>query len=156
MTDEQRDQLAQMLGPINRDVDKNKVEADFEAATKQLQNFIEQRRIAPEDLPHYKVQKVVVNGDCMTIVTDTIHYVHVLTESSGYGDSAYLSTSDHPNIEDARNLGILSQEQYDEYKKAQQAYLGQCREINVRNRLKDLVHAAGAATVQEYLDELNQ
>ena len=155
MTDEQQAQVVKMCDTINRDVDKNKMETDFEAMERQLNAFIELRRINPEDLPQYKVQKVVKDYAGMTIVTDTFHYVQVSAEP-GHSGSVDFCTSGNPDIEDAHDMGILSQEQYDEYKKAQQAYCGQCREINVRNRLKDLVHAAGAGTIQEYLNELNQ
>ena len=155
MTDEQRDQVARMCDPINRDVDENKLETDFEVVSHQLNGYIRLRRIEPENLPQYKVQKVVMDYNCMTIITDTGHYVHVSAEP-GYHNSIDFSATGLLDIEDAHNLGILSQEQYDEYKKARQAYLEQRRKIEARTRLTNFVCEAGAANVQEYLDELNQ
>lgn len=154
MNDAQRDQLAQMLGPINDQAAKNKLETDYENVSHQLHAFIKQQRINPEDLPNYKVQKVVSVDDCMTIITTTGQFVHVSVDTLDYGDTAYLSTGGHPDIEDAHDLGILSQEQYDGYKKAQQAYLEQRRKTGTRDRLERLVRDVGADNVQEYLDEL--
>jgi hypothetical protein len=91
----------------------------------------------------------------MTIITRSGQYVHVSAEP-GYRDGVDFCTSDTPDIEDARDMGILSKEQYDEYKDAQQAYLRQRRKINTRDRLERLVREAGAGNVQEYLNELNQ
>ena len=155
MTEEQRKQLALMCASINKDVDKNRAEEYHEKMSAQLHAFIRQQSIDPEELPYYKVQKVVRDCDSMTIITDTGRYVHVSAEP-GYHDSVDFSVGGHPDIEDAHDMGILSKEQYDEYKKAQQAYLGQCREINARTRLTNFVREIGAASVQEYLDELKQ
>lgn len=152
MTDKQR-QLVQMLGPINDQAAKNKLEMDFEAPHHQLQVFIKKLRINPEDLPDYKIQKVVTDCDCMTIVTDGGQYVHV-SAAPGFGNTVDFITSGYPDIEDAHDLGILSQEQYDEYKKAQQVYFERRRKIGTRDRLERLVRDVGADNVQEYLDEL--
>ena len=154
MTDKQRNHLVQMLGPINAQAAKNKLEADFEAAKKHLHAFIKLRSIAPEDLPDHKLRKVVEDYNCMTIITDTGHYVHVSAEP-GYHDTVDFGTG-YPDIEGAHNMGILSQEQYDEYKKAQQAYLERHRKIDARNRLTNFVREVGAANVQGYLDEISQ
>jgi hypothetical protein len=155
MNDAQTDHLIQMLGPINDQAAKNKLETDFEAASRQLQAFIEQQRIKPEDIPGRKIRMVLTGYNCMTLVTYGGHYVHV-SASPGYGDSVDFCTTDCPDIEDAHNMGILSQEQYDEYKKAQQDYLGQRRKIDARNRIKRLVLDVGANNVQGYLDKLKQ
>ena len=134
--------------------DKNKLETDYEKATTHLHAFIKLRSIDPENLPQYKVQKVVMDYNCMTIITDTCHYVHVSAEP-GYHDSVDFGVG-QPDIEDAHDMGILSQEQYDEYKKAQQAYLKQQRGVGTRNRVKRLILDVGASNVQQYLDALNQ
>ena len=155
MNDEQRKQLVKMCDSINRDVDKNKLETRFDAVGRQLQEFIKLRSIHPENLPQYKVQKVVMDYNCMTIITDDRHYVHVSADP-GYEGCVDFGASDCLDIEDAHNMGILSQEQYDEYKKAQQAHLGQRRKINARTRLTQFVREVGADTVQEHLNELNQ
>ncbi len=166
MNDVERKQIARTLGPINAKAAKNKVETDYEKVKDQLHAFYEevkqrldtfivQQRIKPHDLPSYKIREVVVDCDCMTIITPSGQYVHVSAES-GYGGSVDFSTSGHPDIEDAHAMGILSKEQYDEYKTAQQAYLEQSRKIDARNRMMRLVRDAGAATVQEYLNGLDQ
>ena len=156
MNDVERKQIARMLGPINAQAAKNKLETTHETVSRQLRAFIEQQRIDPKDLPYYKIQKVATDCDCMTIITTSGHYVHVSVDAQDYGDTVYFSACGHPDIEDAHDMGILSQEQYDEYKKAQQAYLGQRREMDARNRIKRLVLDVGANNVQGYLDKLNQ
>ena len=153
MSDEQRKQLVKMCDSVNIPVDKNKLEADFDAVGRQLRAFIKLRSIHPENLPQYKVQKVWMDSDCMTIVTDTCHYVRVSAEP-GYGGCVDFGASDCLDIEDAHNMGIVAQWQYDEYKTAQQAYLERRRKTDARSRLMRLVREAGADTVKRYLDEL--
>ena len=153
MTDEQRDQTAKMCDSINREVDKNKLEAAFEAVKRQLNAFIELRSIDPKNLPACQVRKVEMDCDCMTIITDTGHYVHVSAES-GYEGAVDFGTG-YPDIEDAYNMGILSQEQYDKYKKAQQDCLERRRKIDAKALIARLVREAGATAVQGYLDKLN-
>ncbi len=153
MTDEQQKHLIQMLGPINDQAATNKVDEVYEEAKHHLHTFIERRRTAPELLPSYKIRKVVCDCNCMTIITDEGWYVHVSAEA-GYEGSVVFSTGGQPDIEDARNLGILSKEQYGVYKDAQQAYLGRRREMDVKNRLKRLVQEAGADAIQESLNGL--
>ena len=146
--------MAQMLGPINDQAAKNKLEITYEGARQQLLNFIEQQRIDPEDLPNYKVQKVIVGCYSMTIITSDGYYVQVFAEP-GYEGSVDFCIDGHPDIEDAHNLDILSDEQYNEYKVAQQAWLNRDREVGIQTRLKNLVREAGADTVQDYLNGLN-
>lgn len=155
MNDAQRNEWAPLCNGINKQVAKNKLETAFEAVKAHLLAFIGLRRIEPQNLPNYKVQEVFVDYNCMTIVTDTGHFVHVSAEP-GYHDSVDFSTGECPDIEDSHDMGILSQEQYDKYEKAQQDYLGQRRELRARHQMESLVREAGAASVQEYLDELKQ
>ena len=154
MIDEQRDHLAQILDSINDRAAKNKLEATYEGAKQRLDTFIRERRIGPRTLPSYVLRKVVMGCDSMTIVTFSGHYVHVSAEPGCHGNVDFC-TDGSPDIEDAHDMSILSKEQYDEYKDAQQAYLGHRRETTTRNRIVSIVREAGAATVQEYLDELN-
>jgi hypothetical protein len=155
MNDEQRGRIAQMLGPINAQAAKNKLETDFEESEHRLRAYIEQQRIEPETLPYHKIREVVRDSDSMTIITVDGRYVHVSTDLD-YMDSVAFSVCGHPDIEEAHNLGIIPKEQYDEYKKVQQDYLGRRREADVVNRLKHLVREAGADTIQEHLDEINK
>jgi lysyl-tRNA synthetase class I len=74
----------------------------------------------------------------------------------GYGGSVDFCTHDHPDIEDSFQMGILSQEQYDEYTKARQVYNGQRKEIDARTRLTNFVREVGREVIQEHLDELDQ
>jgi len=154
MTDEQRDRLVEILGSINDQATKNKLERTYEEVKQQLHVFIEQHRIKPEDLPSYNIREVVMGCDSMTIITPSGRYVHVSAEPS-HGDSVVFGV-DYPDIEDAHKMGILSQEQYDEYKGVQQAWLGQRRETGIRDRMASVVRELGADTVQEYLNGLNQ
>jgi hypothetical protein len=144
-----------MLGPINAQAAKNKVETDHEKAIAHLHAFIKQQRVDPEELSDHTIQKVSRDFESMTILTESGHYLHVSAER-GYGDSIDFSVTGHPDIEDAYQMGILSQEQYDVYKDAQQTYLGQRRTIDARTRLTNFVRELGADTVQAHLDELNQ
>jgi len=156
MNDAQRNHLVQMLGPINEQIAKNKLEANYEKARQQLHAFIKQQRLNPGDLPSYKIQKVVVGLDCVTLITPSGRYFHVSAEPGLFAGRVDVSVSRQPDIEDAYAMGILSQEQYDEYEKTQQAYLGQRRTISARAQMVRLVREAGAANVQGYLDELKQ
>jgi hypothetical protein len=155
MTDEQRANLVKMLGGINRDVDKNKAEAEYEEAEHRLHKFIGQQRIKPEDLPNHKVVKVVTGYDCMTIIADDGRYLHVTAEP-GYEGCVDFDPYDELDIEDARDMGILSQEQYDEYQEAFQAHLDYRENARTKGRMETLVREIGAEAVQEYLNELSQ
>lgn len=147
--------MTQMLGSINAQAAKNKLETSYEEVKQRLDTFIRQQHIDSKDLPSHKLRKVVMGYNCMTLITDSGRYVHMSAEP-GHGDTVIFSTDDYPDIEDAHNLGILSQEQYDEHKAAQQAWLGQRRKIDARSRIKRLILDVGANNVQEYLDVLSK
>jgi hypothetical protein len=156
MTDEQRDRLVDVLGQIDEQSTKNKLETTYEEVKHQLLNFIERHRIRPEDLYSYKIREVVMECTSMTILTSCGRYVHVSAESGLFAGHVELLHRSSPDIEHAYNMGILSKKQYDRYKKAQQGYLGRHKVVDARDRLGHLVREVGAANVQEFLNEHNQ
>ena len=154
MNDEQRDQLVKRLSTTLSPTEVGRLKVAYVKLENQLNAFIRSRRLDPLSLPNYKTQRVFADDTSLTIVTDTGHFVRTASERD-YDDSVEFSTVECPAIEDAYNMGILSEEQYTSYVKAQQSYFGQRDAESLKARINELVREAGADTIKGYLDELN-
>ena len=152
MNDEQRAQLAKRISPAVSPIVVARLKTVFMKLENQLNAFIRSRRLDPLNLPNYKVQQVFVEDNCVTIITDTLHFVCVSDRDYDGG----VSTVSCPDIEDAFIMDILSEEQYLDYKEAQRSYIGQRDAESLKARINDLVCQAGPDIIRGYLNELNQ
>jgi hypothetical protein len=156
MNDEQQAQLVKKLSPAISPSEVGRLKTVYVQLKNLLNAFIRGRRIDPKSLPSYKVRRVFVDDTSLTIVTDDRHFVSVSCERDYYDDSVDFSTVVCPDIEDAYAMDILSEEQYINYKEAEWQYAGQCDAESLKDRITDLVAEAGADTIKEYLNELDQ
>jgi hypothetical protein len=155
MNDEQRKHLVRQLGSKPLPVNVGRLKTVYVKLENQLNAFIRLRRIDPENLPNYKVQKVFVEANCVTIITDTDHFVSVSSERD-QDESVQFSTVECPNIDSAYAMGILSEEQHSSYMEAELSYV-RCRDTDLlKARIKELVCVVGDEAMQAYLDELKQ